>query len=181
MPETTCSIDGCDKIAHTRTWCRTHYSRWQRHGDLDYRRPGPISLEARLARLTNQTDSCWLWLGRPNNRGYGMIMLGGRGPERKNVLAHRLSYEIRVGPIPDGLVIDHLCRVRLCVNPAHLRAVTQRENLLAPGSETKSAINARKTHCPQGHAYTPTNIYWHDGSRSCRACWADRKARHQAP
>lgn len=71
---------------------------------------------------------CWLWQGALNTKGYAVLSVGGRGGRRH--YAHRLSYEIHVGPIPAGLQIDHLCRVRRCVNPAHLEPVTNRENVL---------------------------------------------------
>src|SRR6266496_2265386 len=73
--------------------------------------------------------ACWLWTGKTGRDGYGRIGLGGRGALVR-VRAHRFAYELLIGPIPDGLQIDHLCRVRHCVNPAHLEPVTQRENIL---------------------------------------------------
>lgn len=86
------------------------------------------------------------------------------------VLAHRYAYELLVGPIPEGLHIDHLCRVRLCVNPAHLEAVTCHENNRRSTSPT--AVNAKKTHCPRGHEYTEENTYFAppDGRRMCKPC-----------
>jgi hypothetical protein len=109
-----------------------------------------------------KTETCWLWLGARGGH-YGSYYSDG-----KSVLAHRFAYEALVGPIPDGLQIDHLCRVRLCVNPAHLEPVTQRENILRGTGPT--AVNARKTHCPKGHQYDEGNTRWYKNKRWCRAC-----------
>lgn len=102
-------------------------------------------------------NDCWLWTARQNGKGYGMF---------GNACAHRVSYELIIGPIPLGLQIDHLCRVRACVNPAHLEPVTPAEN-------TRRAL-ALITHCPQGHAYNVANTYWRTNTagRKCRVCRA---------
>lgn len=108
---------------------------------------------------------CWLWQGYVDRKGYGIVRWDGKS--RK---AHRVTYESLIGPIGDGLQIDHLCRVRNCVNPAHLEAVTMLENIARsiPG-------NTLKTHCPKGHEYTPENTYTSKvGKRHCRACSAER-------
>lgn len=75
--------------------------------------------------VVSPLDECWVWCARTNRNGYGRLRVGGR-----ELMAHRLAYEALVGPIPEGLVLDHLCRVRLCINPAHLEPVTVRENTL---------------------------------------------------
>lgn len=123
-----------------------------------------------------RTETCWLWQAKINNRGYGLFSYDGRMQA-----AHRVAYELLVGPIPEGLDIDHLCAVRHCVNPAHLEPVTHRENLLR-GSGF-AAVNAAKTHCPYGHEYTPENTYTSphpDGGRICRTCKRERDARARA-
>lgn len=126
-------------------------------------------------KRVDKTDTCWLWTGptQPHN-GYGR--LGYRG---RSVFAHRLAYELLVGPIPDGLTLDHLCRVRTCVNPLHLEPVTQRENTLR--GDTIAAANARKTSCKRGHPFSPenTHIYCHRGTvrRSCKECNRQRNRR----
>lgn len=101
---------------------------------------------------------CWLWLGSVLADGYGQARHG------KDTRAHRVAHEIFIGPIPGGLVVDHLCGVKTCVNPAHLEAVTQAENV--------RRANAHRTHCPHGHAYSGANVYIRPGSntRACRAC-----------
>jgi hypothetical protein len=95
-------------------------------------------------------------------------------------ISHRYAYEISVGPIPEGLTIDHLCRVRACVNPAHLEAVTQWENTMrAP--ETLGAINAAKTECLRGHPFSDENTYYsRDGRRHCRECARTYEQRKKA-
>lgn len=87
---------------------------------------------------------CIEWTGKPEPNGYGRLSING-----KRQMVHRLSYEKFVGPIPEGLVIDHLCKNTICVNPLHLDAVTNGENVLR--GDGPFAINKRKTHCAQGH------------------------------
>lgn len=108
-------------------------------------------------------QGCMLWLGG-TAVGYGRFYLAGkmRG-------AHRLSYTLAYGPIPDGLVLDHLCRTPACVRPDHLEAVTNSENLRR-GDTSANNGNIRKTHCPQGHAYDKGNTYVQTGRRHCREC-----------
>lgn len=114
------------------------------------------------------TESCWLWTGPGDGLGYGSFGLKTDDGWRV-VKAHRFAYETMVGPIPAGLHIDHLCRVRHCVNPDHLEPVTLRENILRGVSP--AARNALKTHCPKSHEYIGNNLYiFPDGSRGCRAC-----------
>lgn len=114
---------------------------------------------------------CWVWCLHTSGSGYARGRVPGR--ERRNYFIHRETYEAFVGPIPDSLQLDHLCRVRTCVNPHHLEPVTNRVNALRGVGPT--AINARKTHCPRGHEYTPENTrIRNSGWRACRACDAIR-------
>lgn len=121
-------------------------------------------------------NTCVIFSGSKNEQGYGRLTMNGRG-----MGAHRYAYEQARGPIPPGLVIDHLCRNPACVNPDHLEAVTQRENLLR--GETHNARNVKKTHCPQGHPYDEANTRHYAGGRYCRACAraASRKYRATSP
>jgi hypothetical protein len=111
---------------------------------------------------------CWVWQMSRTTGGYGQTFDGTR-----LVPAHRWYYERTHGLVPEGLDLDHLCRVRACVNPDHLEPVTRRENLLR--GETRTAANAAKTHCPQGHPYDEVNTYVRaSGQRVCRRCNAIR-------
>jgi hypothetical protein len=121
-----------------------------------------------LRRLGPQhPDECWIWPGVKVGAGYGHIS-DDRGGRRGMRLVHRVVYEALVGPIPEGLTLDHLCRTPACANPAHLEPVTHRENCLR--GQSQWAINARKTHCPRGHAYTDENTQHRRGSRECITC-----------
>lgn len=106
-----------------------------------------------------KTDTCWLWnAARFTIGGYGQF---------QGYRAHRISYELLVGPIPAGLQLDHLCRVSHCVNPAHLEPVTNRENALRGIGIT--AMAARKTHCTQGHPLSEGRLTKR-GQRRCLVC-----------
>lgn len=114
---------------------------------------------------------CVNWVGHINTDGYGTLCSKGR-----RARAHRVAYELARGPIPPGLVIDHLCRNRACCNPEHLEPVTSRVNILR--GEGASARLARATHCVNGHPFSPENTYIRRDrgrERVCRTCKHDEQ------
>ncbi len=124
-------------------------------------------LEERFWPKVEKTFSCWIWTAGKNNKGYGMIW---DAEEGRQVLAHRASYQMMKGPIPEGLSLDHLCRNPACVNPDHLEPVTHKENLRR--GNTPGSLAARTGHCKRGHS----DWRWSkDGkSRHCRTCARER-------
>ena len=127
-PSPTCKIGGCDGLHEALGWCNAHYLRWSRTGSTESRKRSSVE---RFWASVDKTDECWLWLQVLLASGYGKFYANGR-----QHLAHRYAYELLVGPIPDGLQIDHLCRVKNCVRPDHLEPVT-------PGVNTRRARAAR--------------------------------------
>jgi hypothetical protein len=121
-------------------------------------------VERLLSKMTVVGD-CHIWIAATNGRGYGQINIGG-GVRRQ---AHRLAYELFVGPIPPGYHIDHLCRTPLCINPAHLEAVSQSEN---NRREALARWEARGNRCIRGHLFAGHNATWtgRGNERRCRAC-----------
>lgn len=133
---------------------------------LAYSTPSFIS-ETRLPLfwakvLRHGEGDCWPWNAYRNQDGYGYYFAN------RFMAAHRIAYMLTVGPIPDGLQLDHLCRNRACCNPAHLEPVTARENCLR--GETVAARNAAKTHCSNGHPYAGDNLITKRHGRACRIC-----------
>lgn len=124
--ERRCSVDGCTKTHRARGYCASHYARMMRNGApvLQPHATPQVRFEAKIHKIPG---GCWIWTAQIGTHGYGVFGTGGRA-DRKMVYAHRFSYEMYVGPIPDGLHLDHLCRVKPCVNPDHLEPVTPRVN-----------------------------------------------------
>lgn len=111
---------------------------------------------------------CWIWLAFRDRDGFGFISVS-RSKMRR---AHHVAYENFIGPIPDGLQLDHLCRVRYCVNPYHLDAVTTQEN-------TRRGARSMRTHCPSGHPFDDINTYWYRGYRLCIRCRLEQARQYQ--
>jgi hypothetical protein len=142
--------------------------------DVPDRTTGPdeatrAAVFARFLTRIDRTESCWLWTGTKGSAGYGQMNVPWA---RSPVSAHRLAYFVFVGPVAEGIQLDHLCRVRHCVNPDHLEPVTQQENI----RRGEGGIHNRtKTHCPKGHPYDEANTRWcrrGNGKtfRMCKAC-----------
>lgn len=125
----------------------------------------PLRIEEKIERVTE--SGCWIWLGACQPTGYSVVRFNGKAAR-----AHRVIYKIVFGSIPEGFELDHLCRVRCCVNPHHMEPVTHTENLRR--GETIGAKNRMKTHCSNRHELTAENI-WIDGKgrRRCRQCNRD--------
>lgn len=120
-------------------------------------------------------DECWEWTAGKYRTGYGQFKIGGKYGRGQG--AHRVAYALTIGEIPHGLEIDHLCRNRGCVNPAHLEAVTRQVNVVRGVSF--AADNAAKTHCIHGHPFSGNNLrIGSNGRRCCKACDAAATRRY---
>lgn len=122
--------------------------------------------EAFASKTKVGADGCVLWTASTVSSGYGQFW-----HERKKWLVHRLAYTWAKGEIPPNLTVDHLCKQRLCVNPAHMEIVTRGENAARGGGGAAiAAIKRAQTHCKHGHEFTPDNTKTWNGKRQCRAC-----------
>lgn len=149
---------------------------------MSKRGPRPTPIAERFWRFVDRQDSgsCWKWKGSIGRGGYGVFVFW--SPKKSITGAHRVSLKVHGKEIPDGMVVDHICRNRACVNPAHLRLVTPKQNSLE-NSNGVGALNARKTHCPKGHLLSGSNLKkqplngkpW----RSCRICVSHQDAKYR--
>ncbi len=146
------------------------------------RGPRPMKpLDRFRMKIAKTPDGCWLWIGKTLPNGYGQFAVKQAPGAWGHVFAHRFAYETFVGPIPSGLIIDHLCRVRNCVNPAHLEPVTYSQNSLRGNN-----VNRAKTHCKNGHAFSQDNTRYEPrahgrlSSRRCLVCQREYDRRRRS-
>lgn len=164
--ERLCALPDCDKPHYAHGWCARHWKVWRAHGDAAWTRP---TLAERFWAKVDKSGDCWVWTGYRSPLGYGRITVN-KHPRQ----AHGIAWELSVGPIPEGLELDHLCRNPPCVNPAHLEPVTHRTNM-------RRGAKGRQTHCKWGHPFDERNTYWkRSGTRGCRACHRIEENRRRA-
>lgn len=173
----TCHL-GCDKRVFGYGLCNMHYLRWRTHGDPLHEEVIMDDPRRRFWSKVDKTDTCWLWTGRLDALGYGTFTVGDR-----RYRAHRFAFFD--GNVPLGnsgtIDIDHLCRVRHCVNPAHMEEVPHAENVRrGAGGEVARARMLARTHCHKGHPYEGDNLVYDQGKRRCRTCRLEsQRARYQ--
>lgn len=175
----SCLVDRCGSAVKSRGMCTAHYKRWTRWGDPTIKRPTTPASERFWSRVNKDgpvpdfsppLGQCWIWTAGRTAQGYG----GFHPAKGQMTTAHRWAYIELHGDIRPDLVVDHLCRVRLCVNPRHLEAVTGRENLRRGAGY--ALLNGMRAACRNGHAYTPENTYI-DPTKSTRRCRVCSRAR----
>lgn len=176
-PGDVCSVDRCGRSRLARGLCGGHYWRLRTYGDvLAVTVDRLASIQDRImSHVTTSDTGCWLWTKSVTSGGYARVKHEGR-----THAAHRLLYELTIGSVPADLELDHICRVRRCVNPAHLEPVTPRENTMrAPTAP--AAINAAKTRCDHGHPFDAANTQIDSRAmRQCRTCRRASVARYYA-
>lgn len=180
--EHDCDRHGYENLGIARNIARARIQEGERSDDPKTRLIAVLGERVTDRIAFGAPDECWPWLGHLNDHGYGRLDFRGR-----SVFAHRLVYETVIGPIPEGLNLDHLCHKpeecasgdacphRRCANPRHLAATRIRDNVLR--GTGPSAKNARATHCKHGHALTDDNVFVRGGSRYCRTCDEAGKAK----
>ena len=173
--QTTCAFISCDRPIKTMSLCHAHYMQTHRGEELrPLRRLAKGGVAERMDAYTNRTDGCWLWTGS-KVQGYGQLRSG-----IETLRAHRVAYELAVGPIPEGAFIDHMCRVRACVRPDHLQLVTNKTNM-----ENRGGPNLNSTSGIQGVSWDPITSKWrarvmHEGRAFNVGRFADIEAANAA-
>jgi hypothetical protein len=163
-----CSVPDCGRPILARGWCRSHYKRWSKYGDP---LAGGKARPGFWGHVDKSPGGCWIWTGTQDAKGYG---ISGKGDGRYSKYAHRRSWQMTRGEVPEGLELDHLCRNPSCVNPDHLEPVTHQVNV------ARGLHGRERTHCPHGHPYDEANSYVYKGRTHCRACNREASRRYNA-
>lgn len=172
--EQACSVVDCERRAESRDLCRRHYQRLLKHGDPAYN--PPTTDELFWAKVDRRgPDECWEWTAARSPNGYGRFKPKGMGQKT----ASRWSYEMHVGPIPDGMQVCHTCDNPPCVNPAHLWLGDHAANAADRDAKGRQ-WQQRKTHCKHGHPFDEVNTRFAQGRRYCRSCERERSRRRLA-
>ena len=173
-----CTVDGCDKKHNAKGMCAMHYARLKKNGTLEAPKPRP-TLEERFWAKVDQSGECWLWTSQINRGGYGVLhapqVSGG-----ENETAHRVSYFLTRGNLPEGMFIDHICHTKACVRPSHLRAVTPKQNC-----ENRGGLSKANTSGAHGVTWDKRKKVWlsyvrHEGKSYYLGAFHDRDEAAQA-